>query len=53
MPKDGTIPAHIVGNMWAQSWDSIMNLPGFDPFSDIDPIDVTGALQVKNFNEMF
>ena len=53
MPKDGTIPAHIVGNMWAQSWDSIMNLPGFDPFPDIDPIDVTGALQVKNFNEMF
>ena len=20
MPKDGTIPAHITGNMWAQSW---------------------------------
>lgn len=37
MPSDGTIPAHLLGNMWGQSWGNIYDLvapenadPGFD-----------------------
>jgi peptidyl-dipeptidase A len=37
VPKDGPIPAHLFGNMWAQSWEHIFPLlapegaaPGFD-----------------------
>src|ERR1700722_7643581 len=26
MPHDGTIPAHLLGNMWAQSWGNIYDL---------------------------
>ena len=45
MPKDGTIPAHLLGNMWAQSWSNIMNtVDGVDPYPDIESIDVTPAL---------
>jgi hypothetical protein len=52
MPKDNTIPAHLLGNMWAQQWSNIMNtVSGIDPFPDTPPIDVTQALidQVKCF----
>lgn len=37
VPADGPIPAHLLGNMWAQSWDNLYPLvapagadPGFD-----------------------
>lgn len=40
MPKDGTIPAHLLGNMWAQSWSNILNvIPALNPNPDVDPID--------------
>lgn len=26
MPEDGTMPAHLLGNMWAQSWGNIYDL---------------------------
>jgi peptidyl-dipeptidase A len=26
VPEDGPIPAHLLGNMWAQSWDNIYDL---------------------------
>ncbi len=55
MPKDNTIPAHILGNMWAQEWTSTMStIPGVDPFPDISPIDVTNELkkQVKNLSKL-
>ena len=45
MPEDGTIPAHLLGNMWAQNWDNIMNTTkGVDPYPDLSPIDVTNTL---------
>ncbi len=52
MPKDNTIPAHLLGNMWAQQWSNIMNtVDGIDPYPDVTEIDVTKALenQVINF----
>ena len=48
MPKDGTIPAHLLGNMWAQQWSNIMQtIEGIDPFPDMSPIDVTKTLEEK------
>ncbi|XP_076312423.1 angiotensin-converting enzyme-like [Tachypleus tridentatus] len=42
MPKDGTIPAHLLGNMWAQTWTSL--LEDLKPF-DKPSIDVTKKMQ--------
>ena len=40
MPADGTIPAHLLGNMWAQSWSNLLNIvPALNPRSDVQPID--------------
>ena len=45
MPKDGTIPAHLSGNMWAQQWGYIMKtVKGIDPYPKLATIDVTQAL---------
>jgi peptidyl-dipeptidase A len=38
---DGPLPAHLLGNMWAQSWESIFPLvapPGSDPGYDLTDI---------------
>jgi peptidyl-dipeptidase A len=48
VPQDGPIPAHLLGNMWAQSWENIYDLvappasgPGFD---------LTAILQERDFD---
>lgn len=38
VPEDGPIPAHLLGNMWAQSWEHIFPLlapPGSEPAYDL------------------
>ena len=40
--KTGPIPTHLLGNMWAQSWDYLY--PELEPYKGIAPIDVTPAL---------
>ena len=51
MPADGTIPAHLLGNMWAQSWSNTMNtVPGVDPYPDVTTIDVTDELVKQVLN---
>ena len=50
MPADGTIPAHLLGNMWAQEWSNILNtILEMNPYPDVDPIDakVNQKLQVS------
>lgn len=42
VPKTGPIPAHLFGNMWAQSWEYLY--PELEPFKGVAPIDVTPAL---------
>ncbi|XP_065507211.1 angiotensin-converting enzyme isoform X2 [Caloenas nicobarica] len=39
----GPIPAHLLGNMWAQSWSSIFDL--VIPFPDATKVDATPAMQ--------
>ncbi len=41
VPADGPIPAHLLGNMWAQSWENIYPLvapPDSDPGFDLNRI---------------
>ena len=44
-PQNGLIPAHLLGNMWAQSWRNLEDL--VTPFPNATPINVTKALLEK------
>jgi len=44
------IPAHLLGNMWAQSWENIYE--DVAPPSETPAIDVTKRLAVKQYNEI-
>ncbi len=43
MGKDGTIPAHLLGNMWAQEWTAIY--PLVQPYPGAKVADVDGVLR--------
>lgn len=47
---DGKIPAHLLGNMWAQSWDNLY--PMLTPFPEASQLDVTGALVDKGYDHL-
>lgn len=50
MPKDGFIPAHLLGNMWSQDWSKIFDL--VIPFPDEALIDVTSALNEQGYDAL-
>ena len=59
VPADGPIPAHLLGNMWAQTWDNIYPLlepkdasPGYD-LSEILKKRNTDAKQMARYGESF
>ncbi|XP_062535785.1 angiotensin-converting enzyme-like [Armigeres subalbatus] len=45
--KDPNIPAHLLGNMWAQAWGNLYNR--IKPFKDTVDLDITKALVEKNY----
>ena len=45
MPKDGTIPAHITGNMWAQDWANLY--PMLEPYPGVGNLDVNQRLEAQ------
>nr|XP_045608351.1 angiotensin-converting enzyme-like [Procambarus clarkii] len=47
------IPAHVLGNMWAQSWENIYDL--VKPYEDVDIPDISDDLNdnIVNVTEMF
>ncbi|MGH8171731.1 MAG: M2 family metallopeptidase, partial [Rhodanobacteraceae bacterium] len=45
MPKDGTIPAHITGNMWAQDWANLY--PMLEPYPGAGNLDVNQRLEAS------
>ena len=45
-PESNLIPAHLLGNMWSQSWINLYDRT--KPFKDGSLIDVTEKLKVKN-----
>jgi len=48
-PTTGPIPAHLLGNMWAQQWGNVYDLVAPD---DADPgYDVTELLEEKGYDE--
>jgi peptidyl-dipeptidase A len=48
VPQNGSIPAHLLGNMWAQSWDNIYELVA--PPATESSYDLTTILQQKGFD---
>ncbi|MFT3927989.1 MAG: M2 family metallopeptidase [Myxococcales bacterium] len=50
VPEDGLIPAHLLGNMWAQEWGNLYwNL---EPFAGQGELDVTPALVKQKYDEV-
>ena len=50
VPLDGPIPAHLTGNMWAQSWEGLY--PILEPHPGQPSLDVTQALREKGYDEI-
>ncbi|XP_069675764.1 angiotensin-converting enzyme-like [Periplaneta americana] len=48
--RSGGIPAHLLGNMWAQRWNNIFNLT--QPYPDIPTIDITDSLVKQNYTPL-
>ncbi len=46
--QDGPIPAHLLGNMWAQEWGFIYDL--MEPYPGESDLDVNSTLKTKNFS---
>lgn len=46
VPANGPIPAHLLGNMWSQSWKEIYDI--LEPYPGVSSIDVTAALVEQN-----
>ncbi|MED6240414.1 hypothetical protein ATANTOWER_020744, partial [Ataeniobius toweri] len=44
----GPIPAHLLGNMWAQTWSGIMDL--VMPYPDATQVDATPAMVAQGWN---
>lgn len=47
---DEPIPAHLLGNMWSQTWDNIY--PMLEPYEGVASLDVTAALQDQGYDEL-
>ncbi len=52
MGDDGMIPAHLLGNMWAQTWENVYDL--VKPPADVEgsPLDVTKLLKEANYDHI-
>ena len=50
VPSDGPIPAHLLGNMWAQSWTNIYDLVA--PESSATGYDLTERIQRSRMSEI-
>jgi len=48
VPQDGPIPAHLLGNMWAQEWGFIYDI--MEPYPGASDLDVDATLKTKNYS---
>jgi peptidyl-dipeptidase A len=48
VPAGKPIPAHLLGNMWAQQWDAVYSL--LEPYPGVSPLDVDAALVAQNYD---
>ena len=51
VPDEGSIPAHLLGNMWAQSWANVYDLV-YDEPADAASIDLTQIINDKGLSEI-
>ncbi|XP_018410702.1 PREDICTED: angiotensin-converting enzyme isoform X3 [Nanorana parkeri] len=47
----GPIPAHLLGNMWSQTWNNIYDM--MIPFPDKTNVDVTSTMREKGWNATY
>jgi peptidyl-dipeptidase A len=47
VPRSGPIPAHLLGNMWAQRWDNIYDL--LEPYPGAIDLNVSAALETQGY----
>ena len=50
VPKDGLIPAQLLGNMWAQSWGNLY--PLMEPYQGVSSLDVSASLKKMRDDEL-
>lgn len=50
IPQGGMIPAHLLGNMWAQEWPNVYE--DMIPYPDQPSIDVTAGLRRAKYDEL-
>lgn len=50
VPNKGVIPAHLLGNMWAQEWGRLY--PMLEPYKGQGSLDVTSALKKQKYDEV-
>jgi peptidyl-dipeptidase A len=48
VPQDEPIPAHLLGNMWAQGWASLFDL--LEPYPGVSDLDVDSTLTTKDYS---
>jgi peptidyl-dipeptidase A len=48
VPDGKPIPAHLVGNMWAQQWGEIY--PLVEPYHGVTDLDISGALKKQKYD---
>ena len=48
VPAGKPIPAHLLGNMWAQQWDAVFDL--LEPYPGVSALDVDAALVAQNYD---
>lgn len=48
VPQQQPIPAHLLGNMWAQQWGELY--PRMEPYPGVSDLDVTAALKAQNYD---
>ncbi|ESO94197.1 hypothetical protein LOTGIDRAFT_118685, partial [Lottia gigantea] len=46
-PTSGHIPAHLLGNMWAQQWNNIYDI--LQPYKNRSSVDVTPTMKKQNY----
>jgi peptidyl-dipeptidase A len=50
VPNGKPIPAHLLGNMWAQQWGEIY--PLVEPYKGVNDLNVTAALKEQKYDEV-
>jgi peptidyl-dipeptidase A len=47
---DAPIPAHLLGNMWSQTWENLY--PMMEPHAGVASLDVSAALNAQGYDEL-